>query len=70
MAGMLDLIAHPLCHVFWFMLVAAACSTITHMLLKSITARARHRNIGVLLNLVMGDQFLSIIMNASIYKDE
>lgn len=47
---------------------------ITHVLLKSI-----HSTIslvcstvtsGVLLNLVMGDQFLSIIMNASIYKDE
>ena len=25
---------------------------------------------GVLLNLIMGDQFLSIIMNASIYKEE
>ena len=35
--------------------VSLVCSTVTS---------------GVLLNLVMGDQFLSIIMNASIYKEE
>ena len=48
--------------------------SITHVLLRSIknTFSLVFSTVtsGVLLNLVMGDQFLSIIMNASIYRDE
>ena len=47
---------------------------LTHVLLKTIrnTFSLVTSTVvsGVLLNLVMGDQFLSIIMNASIYRDE
>ena len=76
MAGMLNTIWLILCAMCFgsCMVASGMLHAITHMLLKSI-----HSTIslvcstvasGVLLNLVMGDQFLSIIMNASIYKDE
>ena len=76
MEGMLNTIWLILCAMCFgsCMVASGMLHAITHMLLKSI-----HSTIslvcstvtsGVLLNLVMGDQFLSIIMNASIYKDE
>ena len=76
MAGMLNTIWLILCAMCFgsCMVASGMLHAITHVLLKSI-----HSTIslvcstvtsGVLLNLVMGDQFLSIIMNASIYKDE
>ena len=76
MEGMLNTIWLILCAMCFgsCMVASGMLHAITHVLLKSI-----HSTIslvcstvtsGVLLNLVMGDQFLSIIMNASIYKDE
>ena len=56
------------------MVASNMLKSLTHILLKTI-----HNTVslvtstvvsGVLLNLIMGDQFLSIIMNASIYKEE
>ena len=76
MAGMLDTIWLILCAMCFgsCMVASGMLHAITRMLLKSIhsTVSLVRSTVtsGVLLNLVMGDQFLSIIMNASIYKDE
>lgn len=76
MAGMLDTIWLILCAMCFgsCMVASGMLRSITHVLLRSIrnTASLVCSTVasGVLLNLVMGDQFLSIIMNASIYRDE
>ena len=76
MAGMLDTIWLILCAMCFgsCMVASGMLHAITRMLLKSIHSTVSlvcsTVTSGVLLNLVMGDQFLSIIMNASIYKDE
>ena len=76
MAGMLNTIWLILCAMCFgsCMVTSGMLHAITHMLLKSIHSTVSlvcsTVTSGVLLNLVMGDQFLSIIMNASIYKDE
>ena len=71
-------------NTIWLILCAMCCGScmvasgmlhsITRVLLRSIksTASLVCSTVvsGVLLNLVMGDQFLSIIMNVSIYRDE
>ena len=76
MAGMLDTIWLILCAMgFGSCMVASdMLHSITHVLLKNIrnTVSLVCSTVcsGVLLNLIMGDQFLSIIMNASIYREE
>ncbi len=76
MAGMLDTIWLILC-AFCF----GACMVASKMLesLTAILLRAVRNTVslvtstvvsGVLLNMIMGDQFLSIIMNASIFRNE
>lgn len=76
MAGMLDTIWLILCAMCFgsCMVASNMLHAITHVLLKSIHSTVSlvcsTVTSGVLLNLVMGDQFLSIIMNASIYKEE
>ncbi len=76
MAGMLDTIWLILCTMCFgsCMVASNMLHAITHVLLKSIHSTVSlvcsTVTSGVLLNLVMGDQFLSIIMNASIYKEE
>jgi len=76
MAGMLDTIWLILCAMCFgsCMVASDMLKSITHVLLRSIknTFSLVFSTVtsGVLLNLVMGDQFLSIIMNASIYRDE
>ncbi len=76
MAGMLDTIWLILCAMCFgsCMVASGMLHAITKMLLRSIHSTVSlvcsTVTSGVLLNLVMGDQFLSIIMNASIYKDE
>ena len=76
MAGMLNTIWLILCAMCFgsCMVASGMLHAITHVLLKSIHSTVSlvcsTVTSGVLLNLVMGDQFLSIIINASIYKDE
>lgn len=76
MAGMLNTIWLILCAMCFgsCMVASGMLHAITRMLLKSIRSTVSlvcsTVTSGVLLNLVMGDQFLSIIMNASIYKEE
>ena len=76
MAGMLNTIWLILCAMCFgsCMVASNMLHAITHVLLKSIHSTVSlvcsTVTSGVLLNLVMGDQFLSIIMNASIYKEE
>lgn len=76
MAGMLDTIWLILCAMCFgsCMVASDMLKSITHMLLRSIrntvSLVCSTVTSGVLLNLVMGDQFLSIIMNASIYREE
>ena len=76
MVGMLSTVWLILCAMCFgsCMVASGMLKSITHILLKSIrnTASLVCSTVasGVLLNLVMGDQFLSIIMNASIYRDE
>lgn len=76
MAGMLDTIWLILCAMCFgsCMVATGMLKSITRILLKAI-----HNTVslvcstvtsGVLLNLVMGDQFLSIIMNASMFREE
>ena len=76
MAGMLNTV--------WLILCAMCFGScmVTSQMLKSLTRillRAIHSTVslvtstvcsGLLLNMVMGDQFLSIIMNASIFREE
>ena len=76
MAGMLNTIWLILCAMCFgsCMVASDMLKSITHLLLKSIkntvSLVCSTVTSGVLLNLVMGDQFLSIIMNASIYREE
>ena len=76
MAGMLNTIWLILCAMCFgsCMVASGMLHSITRVLLRSIksTASLVCSTVvsGVLLNLVMGDQFLSIIMNVSIYRDE
>lgn len=76
MAGMLDTVWLILCAMCFgsCMVASQMLKSLTHVLLKSIrntfSLVLSTVTSGVLLNLVMGDQFLSIIMNASIYRDE
>lgn len=76
MVGMLNTVWLILCAMCFgsCMVASGMLRSITHVLLRSI-----HNTVslvcstvtsGVLLNLVMGDQFLSIIMNCSIFRDE
>ena len=76
MAGMLDTVWLILCAMCFgsCMVASQMLRSLTRLLLKSIrnTFSLVTSTVvsGVLLNLIMGDQFLSIIMNASIYKEE
>lgn len=76
MAGVLDTVWLILCAMCFgsCMVASNMLKSLTHVLLKTIrnTFSLVTSTVvsGVLLNLVMGDQFLSIIMNASIYRDE
>ena len=76
MAGMLNTIWLILCAMCFgsCMVASGMLYSITRVLLRGIksTASLVCSTVvsGVLLNLVMGDQFLSIIMNVSIYRDE
>lgn len=76
MIGMLSTVWLILCAMCFgsCMVASGMLRSITHVLLKSIrnTVSLVCSTVlsGVLLNLVMGDQFLSIIMNVSIYRDE
>ena len=76
MVGMLSTVWLILCAMCFgsCMVASGMLRSITHMLLKNIrsTVSLVCSTVlsGVLLNLVMGDQFLSIIMNVSIYRDE
>ena len=76
MAGMLDTIWLILCAMCFgsCMVAGNMLHAITRVLLRSIRSTVSlvcsTVTSGVLLNLIMGDQFLSIIMNASIYRDE
>lgn len=76
MAGMLDTVWLILCAMCFgsCMVASNMLKSLTRILLKTIrntfslvTSTVAS---GLLLNLIMGDQFLSIIMNASIYKEE
>lgn len=76
MAGMLDTVWLILCAMCFgsCMVASQMLRSLTRILLNSIrnTFSLVTSTVvsGVLLNLIMGDQFLSIIMNASIYKEE
>lgn len=76
MVGMLSTVWLILCAMCFgsCMVASGMLRSITHIILKGIkgTASLVCSTVasGVLLNLVMGDQFLSIIMNVSIYHDE
>ena len=76
MVGMLSTVWLILCAMCFgsCMVESGMLRSITHIILKGIkgTASLVCSTVasGVLLNLVMGDQFLSIIMNVSIYHDE
>ena len=76
MAGMLDTVWLGLCAMCCGACLVASqmLRSLTRILLNSIrnTFSLVTSTVvsGVLLNLIMGDQFLSIIMNASIYKEE
>lgn len=76
MAGMLDTIWLILCAMCFgsCMVASGMLRSITHALLRGIcnTLSLVCSTVvsGVLLNLIMGDQFLSIIMNASMFREE
>lgn len=76
MAGMLDTVWLIVCAMCFgsCMVASNMLKSLTHVLLKSIrntfSLVTSTVTSGILLNLVMGDQFLSIIMNASIFKEE
>ena len=76
MAGMLNTVWLILCALCFgaCMVASNMLKGLTDVMLKRIRSTrslvGSTVTTGVLLNLVMGDQFLSIIMNASIYKDE
>ena len=76
MAGMLDTIWLILCAMCFgsCMVASGMLRSITHALLQGIrnTVSLVCSTVasGVLLNLIMGDQFLSIIMNASMFREE
>ncbi len=76
MAGMLNTIWLILCAMCFgsCMVASGMLKSLTHVMLKAIrnTTSLVCSTVasGCLLNLIMGDQFLSIIMNCSIYKEE
>ncbi|MBQ0073663.1 MAG: sodium:proton antiporter [Prevotella sp.] len=76
MGGMLDTIWLILCAMCFgsCMVASNMLKSITRLLMKAIrntfSLVASTVTSGVLLNLIMGDQFLSIIMNASMFKEE
>ena len=76
MTGMLETVWLIICALCFgaCMVASNMLKGLTRVLLKTIQSTrslvASTVTSGVLLNLVMGDQFLSIIMNASIYKEE
>ena len=76
MVGMLDTIWLILCAMCFgaCMVASDMLKSLTHLLLRAIRSTASlvcsTVASGVLLNLVMGDQFLSIIMNASMFREE
>lgn len=76
MAGMLDTIWLILCAMCFgsCMVASNMLKSITNIIMKAIrntfSLVASTVTSGVLLNLIMGDQFLSIIMNASMFKEE
>lgn len=76
MAGMLDTIWLILCAMCFgsCMVASGMLKAVTDVLLKAVrntfSLVASTVTTGVLLNFVMGDQFLSIIMNASMFREE
>lgn len=76
MSGMLDTVWLILCAMCFgsCMVASNMLKSITLVLLKAVTSTSSlvcsTVTSGVLLNLVMGDQFLSIIMNASMFREE
>ncbi len=76
MAGMLDTIWLILCAMCFgsCMVASGMLRSITHALLigirNTVSLVCSTVASGVLLNLIMGDQFLSIIMNASMFREE
>ena len=76
MAGMLNTVWLILCAMCFgsCMVASGMLRSITCVLLQRVRSTASLVSStvvsGVMLNLVMGDQFLSIIMNASIFRDE
>ena len=76
MAGMLNTVWLILCAMCFgsCMIASQMLKSLTHVMLRAI-----HNTVslvcstvvsGILLNMIMGDQFLSIIMNASIFREE
>jgi len=76
MAGMLDTIWLILCAMCFgsCMVASGMLGSLTRILLKAIRSTfslvATTVVSGTVLNLIMGDQFLSIIMNASMFREE
>jgi NhaC family Na+:H+ antiporter len=76
MAGMLNTVWLILCAMCFgaCMVASQMLTSITHLLLHAIRSTSSlvctTVGTGVFLNLIMGDQFLSIIMNASIFRKE
>ena len=76
MAGMLNTVWLILCAMCFgaCMVASQMLTSITHLLLHAIRSTTSlvctTVGSGVFLNLIMGDQFLSIIMNASIFRKE
>lgn len=76
MAGMLDSVWLIICAMAFgsCMVASQMLQSLTGVLMKAIrntvSLVCSTVTLGVLLNCIMGDQFLSIIMNASIFKDE
>ena len=76
MAGMLNTVWLILCAMFFgsCMVASNMLNSLTQTLLKTIRSTfqlvATTVGCGVFFNMIMGDQFLSIIMNASIFREE
>lgn len=76
MAGMLNTVWLILCAMCFgaCMVASQMLSSLTHLLLRAIRSTTSlvctTVGTGVFLNIIMGDQFLSIIMNASIFRKE
>jgi NhaC family Na+:H+ antiporter len=76
MAGMLNTVWLILCAMCFgsCMVASGMLHSLTHLMLHTIHSTvslvSTTVGCGVFLNMIMGDQFLSIIMNASIFRDE